>query len=157
MLSWFRYEVEDVQRSLSVKQPSRETSPIRKMMCDTEACSILHKVQELYFTPTERPTAVEAGFEGFEPSIHDKMQTSLTIKKHLEQWDDPGLIYFYNSKQYKTILIKREDVKGLSSFLLKKLEQVEQAWSKNESICSFPFNILSNLTYPAIHRMLKFF
>ena len=49
-------------------------------------------------------------------------------------------MYYFNSKNFKTILIKRKDVASLGEYLLKKLETVVDLWENDESCESFPFN-----------------
>ena len=158
LLSQFRLEVQDVQRSLSPKLPSRERSPTFNKITGTEACCRLHDILELYFTPTEEPTEIQINYLlGNEGVVEEKMSSSKSIEDPVKVQKDAGLIYYYNSKQFKTLLIKRQDDPKLASFLLEKLEKVEKVWKENQDVCEFPFRNSHNLTVPALSRMLNFF
>ena len=85
------------------------------------------------------------------------MPPSKSVADHVKVWKDPGLVYYYNSKQFKTILIKRQDVAKLAYFLLQKLEIVEKVWKDKVDDCEFPCRNSHSLTVPALSRMLNFF
>ena len=85
------------------------------------------------------------------------MPPQKSVKDHVKLWKNPGFVFYYNSKQFKTILIKRQDIPKLAKYLLGKLEKVQKVWSENETVCDFPNMKSQNLTVPGLTRTLNFF
>ena len=85
------------------------------------------------------------------------MSLPLTIREHLQHWEDPGLLFYFNSKRYKTLLVQRKDIVLLSEFLLSKLETVVDLWNLDDEAIPFPFNRPQIFAAPALLRMFQFF
>ena len=112
----------------------------------------------MYFTPTEEATRIEVhSIPGNNEVAEEKMPELKSVTDHLKVWKDAGFIYYYNSKQFKTLLIKRQDVSKLAYFLMQKLEKVQKVWSESAVSFEFPYRNPQNLTIPALTRMLNFF
>ena len=85
------------------------------------------------------------------------MPLPLIIREHLQHWEDPGLLFYFNSKRYKTLLVQRKGIGLLSEFLLSKLETVVDLWNLDDEAIPFPFNRPQIFAAPALLRMFQFF
>ena len=71
----------------------------------------------------------------------EKMPLPLSTREHLEHWKDPGLLFYFNSKHHRTLLVQRKDIVLLSEFLLKKLENVVDLWNLDDAAVPLPVGV----------------
>ena len=80
-----------------------------------------------------------------------------STRERLQLWEDPGLLFYFNSKHHRALLVQRKDIVLLSEFLLKKLETVVDLWNLDDDVVRFPFNRPQIFAAPALLRMFQFF
>ena len=85
------------------------------------------------------------------------MPVLLSTREHRQHWNDPGLLFYFNSKRHRTLLVQRKDIVILSDFLLKKLKSVVELWKLDDKAIPFPLNTPQLFTAPALLRMFQFF